>query len=920
MAKQKKPHKYVYKLHSSALRNSGWKLDLPLEQAMKNKKDIIALTSSQMLRWIDELRGKDNDAVAKAIKSQIKKTKRKENNKTNQLIIQRLYKALYSTQFCPDYLSIIMDKNSDYDRANKTFYVNGQKKTRLLGTNGGIKNSTIVYVADDLHEILQERIDCGRDKTVPLIPEKLEAYQALVCSGSIPVSTPKGIIVVPDCVTHFYEDIISIDDSETEEPLVKKIPHQQIELTESDGYGLMLPSLSQRWNEELGGNPGGYLSGVNLRGLPWVKGMAFTVDYIDFAESIAQNYMIQDVWGDWRDVRESELILTASQLKLWNCYSSFEDYWENVEKYHYQIAVAKTAPEKLDDERLTNYQFLQSYHLSDEEIQELCQPTIDEINEVLGGDYRKALLYMNGTNFTEKDIRLDYDTFNRAPSYQYAPMINPESIHDPFITEKIRRMIKKRIQQGMIGAIKLHANFAIIGGDPYSLMQSIFGLPVTGLLKAGECYHKYWSDRFVDEICCFRAPMTSKYNIRKLRPVDNKDTRRWFQYIDTCMLLNSWDSTAEALNGSDKDGDLYYTTDNKILLRHTENLPAIFCIQRKGNKKIVTTEDLIKGNKGSFGDMIGHTTNIITSQICLQANFPKDSEEYKTLEYRILTGQHYQQVAIDKAKGIIAKPMPRYWYEYRYNKVNDDDSGEEKEKKLFNQRILAEKKPYFFIYNYPTLMREFKKYNEANDISCRLKFNCTLEELLSKTDRSEDEETFVYWYHEKYPVDRSNCVINKICWCFEKEFSSRSKNKISTTFDYSIYKSDATYTSAEYKKIERLYKSYGKYFKTTLYLDTGKKDKTTQTLNVSAAIGLFESECYSIVPNSKTLCNILLDLCYKNKNSKQMVWDLCGQQIIQNMLEKSGYVLSLPVRDKNGDFIYRGEKFTMQEIVLGGGY
>lgn len=74
-----------------------------------------------------------------------------------------------------------------------------------------------------------------------------------------------------------------------------------------------------------------------------------------------------------------------------------------------------------------------------------------------------------------------------------------------------------------------------------------------------------------------------------------------------------------------------FTTNNTILLKHTENLPPIYCIQRKGNKVVPTETDMIQANKGSFGDAIGPITNVITSQICLQARFPKDSEEYKVL-------------------------------------------------------------------------------------------------------------------------------------------------------------------------------------------------------------------------------------------------------------------------------------------------
>jgi len=257
-------------------------------------------------------------------------------------------------------MCLIIDRDSDYDRANKGFSINGVQYKRLLGTNGGIKNSTIVYVSERLYPELKRRIDNGRNKEIPIVPAKLEAYQALVCSGSIPVSNPNGIIVVPDCETKFFEDIIRVDDSEGEEPTLSFLKNQEISLVDSDGYGFMLPSLSFRWNIELGGEYGKYISGVNTRGLPWSKGMLFTFDFIDFAEKVAGTYEIIDVWGTKRDVRDAEVILTASMLKLWDHYSSWEDYWINTIENGYSFAVSKVTPYELDSVRETNYQFLQN--------------------------------------------------------------------------------------------------------------------------------------------------------------------------------------------------------------------------------------------------------------------------------------------------------------------------------------------------------------------------------------------------------------------------------------------------------------------------------------------------------------------------------------------------------------------------------
>ena len=59
---------------------------------------------------------------------------------------------------------------------------------------------------------------------------------------------------------------------------------QKVDLDASDGFGMMLPSLAERWSKELGLDY--TISGANTR-FSFEKGMAFTFDYVDFAEKIA---------------------------------------------------------------------------------------------------------------------------------------------------------------------------------------------------------------------------------------------------------------------------------------------------------------------------------------------------------------------------------------------------------------------------------------------------------------------------------------------------------------------------------------------------------------------------------------------------------------------------------------------------------
>ncbi len=632
----------IYKIHSKKLKRANWNLTMSLEEALRDSsEEIVSISSSQLLRFMDELNdAADTDKKIRHVQNQIKAAKKQPRSRERRALIKGLYAALYNLQFQKDYVCVIMDSDADYDRANNGFTINGIKFRRFLGTNGGVKNSTIIYVNAELYPALKKKLDNGRKTDVPLIAAKLEAYQALICSGSTPLPPPCGVIVVDDCITHFKENVILISDADGE-PNVEYVNDYEIEHNDSDGYGLMLPSYSRKVNECLTGDGENTIAGFNSR-WAWTKGMVYTFDYIEFAEQIAGTYEITDVWGTKRDVRNAEVILTASMLKLWNCYDSWEDYYDNCIANGYAFSAAKVTPPSLERVRLTNYQFLQSYELSDNELTELCQPTIDELKDVLGMDYRKSLVFMAGLGLN------DYNVFNDERDHIIkALMVEPKLINDSFVRDKIWSMIAKRIEMAKRGSIRVKANYAMISGDPYALCQSMFGLEITGLLHAGEVYHKYWIDKGTSEICCFRAPMSVRNNIRRMKLNTDKESAYWYRYIDTALILNAFDTTCDALNGADKDGDTCMCTDNPVLLKNTPNDKTIICMQKNAEKRIPTEADIIAANKIAFNDDIGIITNHVTTMFERRAGFDKDSEEYKVLTYRMMCGQKYQQDTID---------------------------------------------------------------------------------------------------------------------------------------------------------------------------------------------------------------------------------------------------------------------------------
>ena len=513
-------------------------------QARENQ-ELIALSESQIMRFIDEINNITNaELKISNIKSQIKKLKSDKNLSTSRPKIKKLYNDLDKYQFKKDYVCVVIDKIKDFEYIYEHgFKINNVTYRWLLGTTGGVKNNTIVFVNEKLLPELKRRINNGRDLQKEFAPAKLEAYIALVCSSSTPVSMPNGIVVVHDCITKFKSDVIELDDTGLDQPSMKFIKDKDVELNDSDGYGLAMPSLMERWGYEIGEDF--LLPGCVIRN-SFCKGAVFPIDFQKFAQYHGFTE-ITDVWGNTYNINEIELILTESMLKLWDSYSSLESYLENCEKNHYTFAITKASEEELENVRTMNYQFLQSYDFTDEQIDELIAPTVNEIKEILDDDYRKTILYTKGIGLNEKNIQ------HLDSSFATALMIEPKMANDPFIKSQIHSMIRKRIDEAKVGVLKVPANYSLVSGDPYSLCQSMFGMKVTGLLKAGQVYSKYWVDKGVDKIVSFRAPMTSHNNIRLLEVVHNEIMDDFYQYMTTPTIFNSWDTCADAMNGFDKD-------------------------------------------------------------------------------------------------------------------------------------------------------------------------------------------------------------------------------------------------------------------------------------------------------------------------------------------------------------------------------
>lgn len=912
-----RPQKYIYKLNSTYLDMNNYDVKINLMDVMNNPEVVISVGHSQLIKWIEDLTGTSNNYLkVKEVQKEIKALKRLDNTKENKRKIKTKYDELYNLQFEPHLVSIEFDKKSHFDKCCNKLIINGKNFHRLYGTPGGLKMSTVLFIDCDLYATVYKYITNGRNVELAYTPAKLEAYCALTSSTSNAVSWP-NMIVVPGTITSFKSDVIEVRDGETSnDPQVRQVKDKDIEIEVNDGCGIMTPEYSRKITKEATGIDD-IASGVCAR-CAFLKGMLFTFDFKDFAVNVAHKTTVIDAWGDERDVMSADAIITTSQLKLWSAYKNYEDYYDNCLKHGYEFRLTKVS-EELDENRNLNYQFTQSYYLDDDDIDALISPTVDEIMDIISMDPRKSIVYLAGSG-------LDDDNVMKSDLVTQALMINPDLINDPYVRSRIERMIQKKIRLAKISTIDVAGNFALISGDPYIMCEDIFGMEKRGLLQAGEVYHHFWEERGVEEVVCMRAPMCAHYNIVKQKIKYSVEADYWYQYIRDCLILNSWDTLRIAESGCDQDGDIVFTTNNPILINKHRSLLALDCQQRNASKMPLDpanpdTEMLIaESNKKGFKNKVGSITNIGTSMLNLQAGFQPGSKEWDELEYRVICIQHFQQLSIDSVKGIKMTPMNNQWNNLSSCMPNTDDIAEILESKEFNKHICAHRKPYFFIYRYNTTKAEYDKYVKNVDAKLKQKHGISLNNLLSSSDLSDELLRERERFYHRCPVDMSPGTVNRIAWAVENKFSEFNKLP-PTKFNKDVIKSGIEYSTSDYYKVLDVYNQY----KSSM-MNLAKRTKMDEidenedgAADKSVIDLMFKSKFYEACPNSKVLCEILIDILYDKPNSKCVVWDMCGDVIISNLLEKANYMVQYPAKVNDlEDFSCCRHRFKMKQLYVGG--
>ena len=392
---------------------------------------IISLADSQMLRSIRDITNhKVNLEQLEQWYEERDKIKNRKNSEENKKRIRELQENIYQMMYIPEYITVVIDKIAHYKKLFKEgFYLNGDKYTRFSCSASQARVSTVVFIKDSIKEEMLRRLnnggmvfdENGLSKT-KFAPSKYNAYFGLYSSATKEV-TPPRFCIIPDFLETDKVDVDYIVETGPEADDIVEPRTIDVEFNRFDGNGLISPEYAKIWSQDIGiytpedKENQGYVACQFCLRWSFAKGMVNTFDFVKFCEEKNNgNYIIKDIYGKDGDLRNIDVRLTEGLTKIWGKFGyevKDEDgkvkfipdqdiYEQNSFNNGIIWGVTRFTPEEDDKTLITNYQFLQTLKMSDEDIKELCQDTVDYIQGVSYDNYYYKLLFLSGQTMNEQ--------------------------------------------------------------------------------------------------------------------------------------------------------------------------------------------------------------------------------------------------------------------------------------------------------------------------------------------------------------------------------------------------------------------------------------------------------------------------------------------------------------------------------------
>jgi hypothetical protein len=586
------------------------------------------------------------------------------------------------------------------------FVCNGIKFIRDKRSSGSSRVGKCLFIDENLYkqvlkwELCGLKINAGDEIDLAAF----ESYISLTTSSCIDTMEilPENFLVIDDYNSVFEDTVIAVEYIDGQ--LCAKRQRRIVSNSIFDGQSIMDESLFEKYNDK---------SMLLLRNR-FFKSACFKGKLQKwFADNNIKNVSQLNGFTLAKDISQIKIITTPSSIK----YIKFGTLQQWFDNFYTTFGIIKhEKPTPYLDGRLVqcHYQLINTLQLSENDVKQLCQPTLDYITKIR--EDPAVLRY---------HIKYPYESVEHI-----TPLMSKNEIvfkllgiNSQFCKTKMYYDFRDDLVNAMINNLKqghvlINGNYSTLFGNGIEMLQHSIGtFDGKSIIGIGNIHSKRFE--YNKTLLASRSPHICSGNILLCTNVANDLIDKYFCLSPEIVYVNAiGENILQRLNGADYDSDSFLLTDNKILIEAAKRNYGLFdvptCyVTAKKTKRRYTAKDKcdldIKTSVNKIGEIVNLSQYL---QSIMWNNIYKDSKKHSQLpNEEIIRKQQdlYRDICIlavmsgieiDKAKKEFEvdtqKEISRLKSKYQKNQMIDVEVKSYQNNHEVIETEMKLKKPMFF--------------------------------------------------------------------------------------------------------------------------------------------------------------------------------------------------------------------------------
>lgn len=567
------------------------------------------------------------------------------------------------------------------------FICDGIKYIRWKRSSGSSRVGKCLFINEALYKRMHKWETCGLSlkEGCEIDLAALEAYISLTSSSIIDTLElkPENFLVVDDYESTFTDTVVGVQFENGQ--LIAKEQDFQITNSIFDGETLLDESCFPEQYRQY--------SMLLLRQRMFKSACFKTKIQKWFADNNITEISQLNGFTVAKNISDIKVITTPSSIKFVK-FGTLQKWFDILEPT-FGIVKHEKPTHYFDGRKVScHYQLLNTLQLSEKEVNDLLEPSLDYITKVRSDP--AVLRYHINYPYEEMDIT----PLNSKNEIIFKLLgMNANFAKTQLYYDFRNDLVKSLIRELKKGHILVNGNYSTLLGNGYEMLQQSIGtFEGKSIIGKGNIHSKRFE--YDKTILGSRSPHVCSGNVLLVNNVASDEIDKYFDLSNEVVYVNAIEENIQQrLNGCDYDSDSILLTDNQMFIKAAQKnydkfkVPTCF-VSAKKIKRYYTNEQKADLDVKTSVNKIGEDINLsqqLNSLFWQHIHNGETFEDNAELYYDICKLAVLSGIEIDKAKKEyevdVCKELNQIKEKYKITKLVKDKNGETTEKVV---------KPMFF--------------------------------------------------------------------------------------------------------------------------------------------------------------------------------------------------------------------------------